>query len=226
MCGSDTENHAPQDKTDTIQIRGNRAAGRMYKYISEGFAQIEAVKAMKTRCGPCFGWLAAGLVLLLPGCQTIEQSMPQWRDFSQKESDRVGTAVATQPTGRDLDREKLVLSRKVGSLSDYAIRVYENRDGRFVIDEKYTVADGKRVVEYLSGQDRKHLRHGVVYLISQSKIANENDFVAIKAFCIERNVDMYIADSMNIRNIWTQGRPSQWDDSVAGEVSWIVQARP
>lgn len=165
-------------------------------------------------------------VLLLVGCETIQQSMPQRRDFSQEDSDRIGAALATQPTGRDLDREGLQQTRTIGSLSDYATRVYENRDGQFVVDEKHTLATGRVVIEYLAAQDRKHLRHGVVYFISEGRIANEKDFVAIKTFCLEHNVDMYVADSRNVRNVWTQGRPRQWTHDSAGEVAWIVQARP
>ncbi len=88
------------------------------------------------------------------------------------------------------------------------------------------MADGKAVVEYLSAQSPKHLRYGVVYFISHSKIANEPAFIALKTFCIDHNVDLYIADAPNVTNIWVDGRPSQWDTISAGEVAWSVQARP
>lgn len=163
---------------------------------------------------------------LLAGCQTINESIPRRPGFSQKQADKVGAALSTRPTGRDLDREGLQLTRTISSLSNYTTRLYEQGDGQFVVDEKHTMPDGKTVVEYLSGQDPRHLRYGVVYFISQGSIANQAGFVAIKTFCIDHDVDLYIADSMNVRNIWTQGRLAQWDSAGAGEVAWIIQARP
>lgn len=168
---------------------------------------------------PFFVCLLAALPLT--GCHTYER-----RDYSQKHSDDVAAALATSPMGRDLDREGLQLTRTIGSLSDHVIRIYENRDGQFVVDEKHTLPDAHTVVEYLSGQERKHLRYGVVYLLSRGRISNEQGFWEIKTFCIQQNVDLYIADSPNIQNIWTQGRPKKWDNSSAGEAAWIVQARP
>ncbi len=46
-------------------------------------------------------------LLLVLGCQTMSESMPKPRGFSQADADKTGAAIAAKPTGRDLDQEGL-----------------------------------------------------------------------------------------------------------------------
>lgn len=129
--------------------------------------------------------------------------------------------AATQPTGRDLDREGIQTTRRLMSLRESTIRIYDAPDGQFVVDERQTFErDG--LMDYLERQDAGRLRSGIVYFVSQGDIKDRTTFAAVKGFCVRRNVDLYLGEGG-----WSRRKPI-WmlDPAIHDEVNWIVQARP
>jgi hypothetical protein len=129
--------------------------------------------------------------------------------------------AATQPVGRDLDREGVQTSRRLMSLSESTIRIYDAPDGQFVVDEKQTFGRAG-LMQFLERQDAKRLQSGIVYFVSQGDIKDRAAFAAVKGFCIRRDVDLYLGQGG-----WSR-RPPIWmlDPAIHEDVTWIVQARP
>jgi hypothetical protein len=153
------------------------------------------------------GRIAVYLVpLLLFGCQADKMT----RD-----------PAATQPVGRDLDREGVQTNRRLMTLSESTIRIYDAPDGQFVVDERQTFGH-PGLLQYLERQDAKTLRSGIVYFVSQGDIKDRATFAAVKDFCVRRNVDLYLGEGG-----WSRRKP-KWmlDPAVHDDVTWIVQARP
>lgn len=158
------------------------------------------------------GRLLAAFLLpaMLLGCQV-----------NKPYSDPSDSAASTQPTGRDLDREGVQLTRRLQSLNEATTRIYDAPDGQFVVDEKQTF-DRQGLLRYLDRQDAKHLYHGIVYFVSQGDIKDRDTFLAIKTFCIRRNVNLFLGQGG-----WGQRKPA-WtlEYDILTEVTWIVQSRP
>ena len=150
--------------------------------------------------------LVLSVPLLLFGCQADKV---------------VRDPAATQPVGRDLDREGVQTNRRLMSLGESTIRIYDAPDGQFVVDERQTF-DRAGLVQYLDRQDAKRLQGGIVYFVSQGDIKDKATFAAVKGFCVRRNVDLYLGEGG-----WSRRKPI-WmlDPAVHDDVTWIVQARP
>ncbi len=148
--------------------------------------------------------------LVLSGCQSM--------DMHQSERD----PAATQPAGRDLDREGMQPTRSIMSLRESTIRIYDAPDGQLVVDERQTF-DRQGLMRFLDRQDRRRLSSGIVYFVPQGDIKDKVAFLAIKTFCVRRNVDLYISEGS-----WSQQRRPLWmlDPAIHHDVTWIVQARP
>jgi hypothetical protein len=144
--------------------------------------------------------------LLLFGCQSAGPT----RD-----------SAATQPVGRDLDREGVQTARRLMSLSESTIRIYDAPDGQFVVDEKQTF-DRAGLLQYLERQDAQRLQSGILYFVNQGDIKDKATFAVVKGFCVRRNVDLYLGEGN-----WSRRKPV-WmlDPAVHEDVTWIVQARP
>jgi hypothetical protein len=155
-------------------------------------------------------WLAGLLPFLLLGCQTH-------KDYTEPS----GSALATQPTGRDLDLEQVDANRRLSSMSKTTIRIYEYPDGRLVLDERLTFADRQRLLQYLEQMDPRHLSQGIVYFINSGSVQDKQSFAAVKAFCIRHNVNLYVGEGS-----WARRRPT-WDVlSLPEEATWVIKSRP
>jgi hypothetical protein len=123
--------------------------------------------------------------------------------------------------GRDLDGEGVQANRRLMSLGESTIRIYDAPDGQFVVDEKQTF-ERSGLMQYLERQDGKRLQSGIVYFVSQGDIKDRTTFAAVKGFCVHRNVNLYLGEGG-----WSRRKPI-WmlDPAVHDDVNWIVQARP
>ena len=156
-------------------------------------------------------WCVAGVLLSgVLGCQS------GGLDKTMREPD----VAATQPGGRDLDRENVQVTRRLSTLGRLTIRIYEQADGQIVVDERQTF-DRPGLRQYLSRQDPRRLRQGIVYFICPGDIKDKATFVAVKGFCIEKNVDLYVGEGG-----WVERKPFWMISGLDAEVAWIVKSRP
>ncbi len=163
-------------------------------------------------------WTSGGVAVLLLlvavamlGCQAQKEQTPA--------PPIPGT---TQPTGLDLDREKAQVTRRLSSLSDSTIRVYEYSDGKLGVDERLTFADRQALLDYLNRQGAGHLSAGIVYFINRGEVKDKATFAAVKDFCIRHNVNLYVGEGG-----WPQRKPGWMDIGwVHDEVVWVVKSRP
>ncbi len=154
-------------------------------------------------------------VLLLPwallGCQAHDGLTPT-----------PAVPGTTQPTGLDLDRENAQATRRLSSLSDSTIRIYEYSDGTLGVDERLTFVDRQALLGYLSRQDAKHLSAGIVYFVNRGAVKDKATFAAVKDFCIRHNVNLYVGEGG-----WPQRKPGWMDVGwVHDQVVWVVKSRP
>jgi hypothetical protein len=151
-------------------------------------------------------------VLLVLGCQA---PMPT-------KNRAAADALATRPTGRDLDQEKVQMSRNLSALSDSTVRVYEYADGKFAVDERLTFADRQTLMKYLDQLDAAQLYPGILYYTAQPDIRDGAAFAAVKEFCIQHNVNLYLG-----QGDWSHRKPFWMEIGfVHDEVVWIVKSRP
>jgi hypothetical protein len=167
---------------------------------------------MMSRTKWTLGGVAAFLISVAAlGCQLHKEQSPA-----------PPVAGTTQPTGLDLDQEKRQMNRRLSSLGDATIRIYEYADGQLGVDERLTFADRQALLNYLNRQDAAHLSAGIVYFINRGEVKDKVTFAAVKDFCIRHNVNLYVGEGG-----WPQ-RKAAWMDIgwVHDEVVWVVKSRP
>lgn len=128
---------------------------------------------------------------------------------------------------KDLRQTRHVSERSSAQLDSQMVRIYWAGEETFAVDDTRQMRGRRALMEYLSGQTRERLFHGIVLVAAQSG-PGFDPLDVLGAWCCKHNINLYCVALTNpdpAEPAIQEGSATvDWRNELPAMVHWVVQA--